>query len=160
YAALTQLYDPSLKIITVEDPVEYELSGVNQIPVNPERGLTFANGLRSILRQDPDVIMVGEIRDNETADIAVRAARTGHLIFSTLPTTDAVSAVGRLLDMDVEPFLLASVLEGVLAQRLGRRLCSVCKRQGPMPEVMRHRLTPREAARFPGNLAYEAVGCE
>jgi len=94
YAALTQLYDPSLKIITIEDPVEYELSGVNQIPVNPERGLTFANGLRSILRQDPDVIMVGEIRDNETADISVRAALTGHLIFSTLHTNDAVSAVG------------------------------------------------------------------
>jgi type IV pilus assembly protein PilB len=94
YAALTKLYDPSLKIITIEDPVEYELAGVNQIPVNPKRGLTFANGLRSILRQDPDVVMVGEIRDGETAEIAVRAALTGHLIFSTLHTNNAVSAVG------------------------------------------------------------------
>lgn len=160
YAALTKLYDPSLKIITIEDPVEYELSGVNQIPVNPERGLSFASGLRSILRQDPDVVMVGEIRDNETADIAVRAALTGHLIFSTLHTNDAASAIGRLLDMDVEPFLVASVLEGILAQRLGRKLCQNCKKSAPLGETVRHRLTPREQALFAGGMGYVAGGCD
>ena len=162
YAALSRLYDPSLKIITIEDPVEYELGGVNQIPVNPERGLSFANGLRAILRQDPDVVMVGEIRDNETADIAVRAALTGHLIFSTLHTNDAVSAVGRLLDMDVEPFLVASVLEGILAQRLGRRLCQNCKRQAPIDETLRHRLTPQEKTLFPDMAAWlpREGGCD
>jgi type II secretory ATPase GspE/PulE/Tfp pilus assembly ATPase PilB-like protein len=160
YAALTKLYDPSLKIITIEDPVEYELSGVNQIPVNPERGLTFVTGLRSILRQDPDVIMVGEIRDNATADIAVRAALTGHLVFSTLHTNDAVSAVGRLLDMDVEPFLVASVLEGIVAQRLGRRLCTDCRRRVALSEPVRHRLSPRELALFDQGRGWEGAGCE
>jgi type II secretory ATPase GspE/PulE/Tfp pilus assembly ATPase PilB-like protein len=160
YAALSRLYDPSLKIITIEDPVEYELPGVNQIPVNPERGLSFASGLRSILRQDPDVIMVGEIRDNETADISVRAALTGHLIFSTLHTNDAVSAVGRLLDMDVEPFLVASVIEGILAQRLGRKLCPFCRRPAPLDETIKHRLTPQEKAIFPGSMAWAGAGCE
>ncbi len=160
YAALSKLYDPSLKIITIEDPVEYELNGVNQIPVNPDRGLTFASGLRSILRQDPDVVMVGEIRDSETADIAVRAALTGHLIFSTLHTNDAVSAVGRLLDMDVEPFLVASVLEGILAQRLGRRVCRHCRTPQPIPETLLHRLTERERAMFPGLQQQVGRGCE
>src|SRR5690606_27679010 len=122
YAALQKLYTPEKKIITIEDPVEYELSGVNQMPVNPKRGLTFATGLRHILRQDPDVIMVGEIRDGETAEIAVRSALTGHLVFSTIHTNDAVSAVTRLIDMGVEPFLVASVLDGALAQRLCRRV--------------------------------------
>ena len=160
YAALTKLYDPSLKIITIEDPVEYELSGVNQIPVNAKRGLSFAGGLRSILRQDPDVIMVGEIRDGETADISVRAALTGHLLFSTLHTNNAVSAVGRLLDMGVEPFLLASVLEGILAQRLGRRMCPLCRVRTPLPEEVRHRLAPAEAALFPGGEGWTETGCE
>lgn len=160
YAALTKLYDPSLKIITIEDPVEYELGGVNQIPVNPDRGLTFASGLRSILRQDPDVIMVGEIRDAETADIAVRAALTGHLIFSTLHTNDAVSAVGRLLDMDVEPFLVASVIEGILAQRLGRRTCSACREREAIGETTLHRLTTRERAMFPDQQQWVGRGCE
>ncbi|MBN8646139.1 MAG: type II/IV secretion system protein [Planctomycetes bacterium] len=160
YAALSKLYDPSLKIITIEDPVEYELGGVNQIPVNPKRGLTFASGLRAILRQDPDVIMVGEIRDKETADIGVRSALTGHLLFSTLHTNDAVSAVGRLLDMDVEPFLLASVLEGVIAQRLGRRLCQSCKKRVPLPEAVRHRLAASEHGLFPGGEAWGPGGCE
>ena len=99
YTALTKLYDPRKKIITIEDPVEYELSGINQIPVNPKRGLNFATGLRHILRQDPDVVMVGEIRDGDTADIAIRSALTGHLIFSTLHTNDAISSIGRLIDM-------------------------------------------------------------
>lgn len=160
YAALSKLYDPSLKIITIEDPVEYELAGVNQIPVNPDRGLTFASGLRSILRQDPDVIMVGEIRDGETADIAVRAALTGHLLFSTLHTNDAVSAVGRLLDMDVEPFLVASVLEGIIAQRLGRRICPKCRAQREIPEALRHRLSEQERAAFPRGLEWYGQGCE
>jgi type IV pilus assembly protein PilB len=160
YAALTKLFDPSLKMITIEDPVEYELAGVNQIPVNPERGLSFATGLRSILRQDPDVVMVGEIRDNETADIAVRAALTGHLIFSTLHTNDAVSAVGRLLDMDVEPFLVASVIEGILAQRLGRRVCPNCRVQRPIDEALRHRLSKREHELFPGGLGFAGAGCD
>ncbi len=164
YACLTKLYDPSLKIITIEDPVEYELAGVNQIPVNPDRGLSFASGLRAILRQDPDVVMVGEIRDGETADIAVRAALTGHLIFSTLHTNDAASAIGRLLDMEVEPFLVASVLEGVLAQRLGRKLCPACRRLAPLPEALRHRLGPAEMALLPqgegGAQSYLPAGCD
>jgi type II secretory ATPase GspE/PulE/Tfp pilus assembly ATPase PilB-like protein len=160
YAALSKLYDPSLKIITIEDPVEYELAGVNQIPVNPDRGLSFASGLRAILRQDPDVVMVGEIRDGETADIAVRAALTGHLILSTLHTNDAASAIGRLLDMEIEPFLLASVIEAVMAQRLGRRICQHCKRPDPIPEVLQHRLMPVEKAMFPGMTATRGAGCD
>jgi len=160
YAALTKLYDPGLKIITIEDPVEYELSGVNQIPVNPKRGLSFADGLRSILRQDPDVIMVGEIRDYETAEISVRAALTGHLLFSTLHTNNAMSAAGRLLDMGIEPFLLSSVLEGVLAQRLGRRVCQACKVQEPLDEATRHRLSPSEMAMLPGERGWRGAGCE
>ena len=128
YAALNKIYTPTLKIITIEDPVEYQLNGVIQIPVNPKRGLSFATGLRHILRQDPDIIMVGEIRDRETADIAIRSALTGHLVFSTLHTNDAPGAVTRLIDMGIEPFLLASSLEAVLAQRLVRKICPVCKK--------------------------------
>jgi type II secretory ATPase GspE/PulE/Tfp pilus assembly ATPase PilB-like protein len=127
YAALNKIYTPTLKMITIEDPVEYQLEGINQMPVNPKRGLTFATGLRHILRHDPDIVMVGEIRDRETAEIAIRAALTGHLVFSTLHTNDAAGAVSRLLDMGVEPFLLASSLEAVLAQRLVRRICPKCK---------------------------------
>jgi type IV pilus assembly protein PilB len=159
YAALSKLYDPRKKIITIEDPVEYELSGINQIPVNPKRGLTFATGLRSILRQDPDVIFVGEIRDAETVDIAIRSALTGHLIFSTLHTNDAISSIGRMIDMGAEPFLVASVLEGLLAQRLGRRVCPVCAKKVPMPEDISHRLTADEAKLFNGNVTI-GVGCE
>ncbi len=164
YAALTKLYDPSLKIITIEDPVEYELSGVNQIPVNPKRGLSFADGLRSILRQDPDVIMVGEIRDGETAEIAVRAALTGHLVFSTLHTNNAAGAAGRLMDMGVEPFLLSSVLEGVLAQRLGRRVCSVCKAPAKLDESAVRRLGAHERQLFSviggEYMSVKGKGCE
>jgi type IV pilus assembly protein PilB len=137
YAALNKIYTPKLKIITIEDPVEYQLEGIIQIAVNPKRGLTFATGLRHILRQDPDIIMVGEIRDRETADIAVRAALTGHLVFSTLHTNDAPGAVTRLTDMGIEPFLLASSLEGVLAQRLVRKICPLCReRYKPAPNVL------------------------
>ncbi|WP_258359262.1 GspE/PulE family protein [Moorella sulfitireducens] len=127
YATLNILSSPEKNIITIEDPVEYLLPGINQVRVNPKAGLTFASGLRSILRQDPDIIMVGEIRDRETADIAVRAATTGHLVFSTLHTNDAAGAVTRLLDMGVESYLVNSSLIGVVAQRLVRRLCPHCR---------------------------------
>ena len=127
YAALDKINGPDKKIITVEDPVEYQLKGVNQIPVKSSIGLTFASGLRSIVRQDPDVVMVGEIRDLETAQIAIQAALTGHLVFSTLHTNDAPGAVTRLQDMGAEPYLLSSVLEGVVAQRLVRRICAQCR---------------------------------
>ena len=128
YGSLHKVNSPEKKIVTIEDPVEYQLNGVNQIHVKPQIGLTFANGLRSIVRQDPDVIMVGEIRDAETAEIAIQAALTGHLVFSTLHTNDAAGAVSRLLEMGVEDYLLASSLLGVLAQRLVRRICVACRR--------------------------------
>ena len=134
YAALDKINAPEKKIITIEDPVEYQLKGINQIAVRPKIGLTFAGGLRHIVRQDPDVIMVGEIRDLETAEISVHAALTGHLVFSTLHTNDAPGAITRLQDMGVEPYLIASVLSGVLAQRLVRRICQNCRvtrRPGP-----------------------------
>ena len=159
YAALSKLYDPRKKILTIEDPVEYELAGINQIPVNPKRGLTFASGLRSILRQDPDVILVGEIRDAETVDIAIRSALTGHLILSTLHTNDALSSVGRIVDMGAESYLLASVLEGVLAQRLGRRICKACAHKVPMSENDRVRIPPVVLERFQDQVTVGA-GCE
>jgi general secretion pathway protein E len=127
YGALDKINSPDRKIITVEDPVEYQLKGVNQIAVKPKIGLTFATGLRHIVRQDPDVILIGEIRDLETAEIAIQASLTGHLVFSTLHTNDAPGAITRLQDMGVEPYLVASVLEGVLAQRLVRRICAACR---------------------------------
>ncbi len=126
YAALQQIYSPTTNILTIEDPVEYQVPGIGQIQVRPNIGLTFASGLRSIVRQDPDVIMVGEIRDHETAEISIHAALTGHLVFSTLHTNDAAGAVTRLLDMGVEPYLAASSLIGVVAQRLIRQNCSHC----------------------------------
>ena len=126
YATLNELNKPEINIITIEDPVEYQLEGVNQIALNTKAGLTFANGLRAIVRQDPDIIMVGEIRDEETARIAVQAALTGHLVLSTLHTNSAVGAITRLLDMGIEPYLLASCLRGVVAQRLVRRVCPKC----------------------------------
>jgi general secretion pathway protein E len=127
YAALDKINAPDKKIITVEDPVEYQLKGINQIPVKPKIGLTFATGLRHIVRQDPDVIMVGEIRDLETAEIAIQAALTGHMVFSTLHTNDAPGAITRLQDMGAEPYLISSVLTGALAQRLVRRVCQSCR---------------------------------
>jgi len=127
YSALKRINLPDKKIITIEDPVEYQMDGINQIHVNPQIGLTFAAGLRHIVRQDPDVIMVGEIRDRETADIAIRAALTGHLVFSTLHTNDAPSAITRLVDMGIEPYLITSSLVAVLAQRLVRVVCAGCK---------------------------------
>jgi general secretion pathway protein E len=139
YAALHRVHTGEKNIITIEDPVEYQLKGIGQIHVNPKIGLTFASGLRSILRQDPDVIMVGEIRDFETAEIAIQASLTGHLVLSTLHTNDAASAITRLVDMGVEPFLVASSLVGVLAQRLVRMVCPDCKRSyEPMEEEAKY----------------------
>jgi type IV pilus assembly protein PilB len=144
YASLSKLYDPRKKIITIEDPVEYELSGINQIPVNPK---------------DPDVIFVGEIRDTETVDIVIRSALTGHLVFSTLHTNDSISSVGRMIDMGAEPYLVASVIEGILAQRLGRRICTNCRKSVVMDEDTRRRLTKAEAERFDGRMTI-GEGCE
>ena len=160
YGALQKINDPGKKIITIEDPVEYQLSGVNQIHVKPQIGLTFANGLRSIVRQDPDVIMVGEIRDAETAEIAVQAALTGHLVFSTLHTNDAAGAISRLLEMGVQDYLLSSSLLGVLAQRLVRRLCGRCRREVPFTGVEG---APAELEIQHGNgltTVWESVGCD
>ncbi|HZV02278.1 MAG TPA: GspE/PulE family protein, partial [Planctomycetota bacterium] len=134
YAGLQTVDRKSLKVITVEDPVEYRLNGVAQIQVKEKIGLTFARGLRSILRHDPDVVMIGEIRDRETAEIAVQAALTGHLVLSTLHTNDASGAVTRLIDMGVEPYLVASTVEGLCAQRLVRRVCKNCAKSGPAAE--------------------------
>jgi len=128
YATLKELNTPQKNIITVEDPVEYRLAGINQVQVNPKVGLTFASGLRSILRADPDVVMIGEIRDVETAKISVQAALTGHLVLATLHTNYAPSAVTRLTEMGVEPFLISSAVDCVIAQRLARKLCERCKR--------------------------------
>ncbi len=131
-AFLRQINSTDLRIVTVEDPIEYEVPGANQIQVRPEIGLSFASALRHILRQDPDVIMVGEVRDRETADIAIRASLTGHLVFTTLHTNDAPGAITRLIDMGVEPFLIASAIELVIAQRLVRRLCPQCAKPAPV----------------------------
>ncbi|MGN6524368.1 MAG: GspE/PulE family protein, partial [Actinomycetes bacterium] len=127
YATLNIVSKPEVNVITVEDPVEYRLPGINQVQTNTKAGLTFAAALRSILRSDPDVVLIGEIRDHETAQIAIEAALTGHLVLSTLHTNDAPSAITRLIEMDIEPFLVGSAIDCVLAQRLARRLCSRCK---------------------------------
>lgn len=155
HACLQHIATPDKNIITVEDPVEYNAENVNQIQVNSKVGLTFAAGLRSILRQDPDIIMVGEIRDSETADIALRSALTGHLMLSTLHTNDATSALSRLMDMGIEDFLISSTLLGVLAQRLTRQLCTHCKEQTELPASVIEELN------LPHNSTYyKAVGCK
>jgi general secretion pathway protein E/type IV pilus assembly protein PilB len=156
YTALNEINDSVRKIITIEDPVEYQLKGVNQIQVSEKAGLTFARGLRSILRHDPDVVLIGEIRDQETAQIAVQASLTGHLVFSTLHTNDAPGAVTRLVDMGVEPYLVASSLEAVLAQRLVRVLCKHCKQPDNTPTAM----ALKEQIGIPANaVIYKSVGC-
>jgi general secretion pathway protein E len=132
YAAVDRIRTGREKIITVEDPVEYELPGVPQVPVNEKVGLTFANALRALLRQDPDIMLVGEIRDQETADIATHAALTGHLVLSTLHTNDSATALTRLVDLGIEPYLVASTVEAVLAQRLVRRICDDCRHSEPL----------------------------
>src|SRR5207248_9881700 len=159
YSILQSIYSPELKILTIEDPVEYELPGVAQIPVRPSRNFTFANGLRSILRQDPDVVMVGEIRDSETAEIAIRAALTGHQVFSTLHTNDSTGAVTRLIDMGVEAFLISSSLEGVLAQRLVRRLCPTCRVEAEVALAVREKIEVLGARKLAGPF-YRGRGCE
>jgi general secretion pathway protein E len=157
YSFLSSINSVVRRIITIEEPVEYRLPGVSQIDVKPEINLTFANGLRAILRQDPNVVMVGEIRDFETAEIAIRAAMTGHVVFSTLHTNDAVGGLTRLLDMGIEPFLLASVVRAFLAQRLVRRICAQCKEPTQYePEYL-------QALGFelpPGSEVYRGRGCE
>ena len=159
YAVLQELTAPDKNILTIEDPVEYELEGVGQIQVNPKIGLTFADGLRSIVRQDPDVILIGEIRDAETAAIAVQSALTGHLVFSTLHTNDAPGAVTRLFDMGVEPFLLSSVLRGVVAQRLVRMLCPHCREPYLPDEQELEKLGGARSAYRSGQPLYRAKGC-
>lgn len=136
YSVLARLNTAKVNIVTLEDPVEYEIVGLNQVQINPQAGLTFASGLRSFLRQDPNIILVGEIRDNETTNLAIQAALTGHLVFSTLHTNNASTAIPRLLDLGAEPFLIVSVLNAVVAQRIARRICSVCKESyTPSPEI-------------------------
>ena len=156
YIALNEINDAIRKIITIEDPIEYQLKGVNQIQVSEKAGLTFARGLRSILRHDPDVVLIGEIRDQETAQIAVQASLTGHLVFSTLHTNDAPGALTRLVDMGVEPYLVASSLEAVLAQRLVRVLCTHCKTEDLSPTVQA--LQESQPA-LRGAAIFRAVGC-
>jgi len=158
YSAVKEVMRVEDNIVTVEDPVEYELEGVNQVPVNPKRGVTFASALRSILRQDPDTIMIGEIRDLETVEIAIRAALTGHLVLSTLHTNDAPSTITRLVDMGVDPFMVSSSLLLTAAQRLVRRLCKECKRpiRVPKERLIEVGYTPEEAE---NNLIYQPVGC-
>ena len=158
YASLRRIFSPGKKIITVEDPVEYQMSGVNQMQVRERIGLTFSRGLRAIVRQDPDIIMVGEIRDKETMDIAVHAALTGHLLLSTLHTNDAAGAVSRLVDMGLEPFLAASSLECVMAQRLARRVCPECREEQTPPHEMMM-IMEKEIGYAPPAKQFRGVGC-
>ena len=159
YTTLHTVSKPEINVITVEDPVEYRMAGINQVQVNPKAGLTFASALRSILRSDPDVVLLGEIRDHETAQISIEAALTGHLVLSTLHTNDAPSAITRLIEMDIEPFLVGSALDCVVAQRLARRLCDRCKEpyQPDLGElvVLRLPILPGEAA----PIVYRPIGC-
>src|SRR5947207_2624196 len=161
YAALAEINNPAINIITVEDPVEYRLGGVNQVQINQRAGLTFAAALRSILRSDPDVVMVGEIRDPETAKISIEAALTGHFVLSTLHTNDAPGALTRLNEMGVEPFLTGSAVTGVLAQRLGRKLCThCCEMYTPsVEELIKARVSPDIAAQADGMIFYRKRGC-
>jgi general secretion pathway protein E len=159
YAILSSIHKADINIITIEDPVEYQIKGISQIQVNPKIDLTFASGLRSIVRQDPDVILVGEIRDKETADIAVQSALTGHLVFSTLHTNDSASAITRLVDIGVEPFLISSSVIALVAQRLARVLCSDCK-QPYSPDAPALESIGIEPAQFKTAAIYQAKGCE
>jgi general secretion pathway protein E len=155
HACLQHISTPDKNIITIEDPVEYNADNISQIQVNTKVGLTFASGLRSILRQDPDIIMVGEIRDSETADIALRSALTGHLVLSTLHTNDSTSSLSRLMDMGIENFLISSTLMGVLAQRLARKLCVHCKKQTRLSPAIAQEIDMPE-----DKLYFSAVGCK
>jgi type II secretory ATPase GspE/PulE/Tfp pilus assembly ATPase PilB-like protein len=153
---LSELNNPEYNIVTVEDPIEYQLSGINQVAVKAEIGLSFADALRSILRQDPDIVMIGEIRDNETADIAVKAALTGHQVLSTLHTNDAAGAISRLDDMGIEPFLISSSVLLACAQRLVRRVCPNCREEfQPEPELLAKLDIQDEGTTF-----YQGAGCD
>ena len=154
YTLLAEKNDPQTNIITVEDPVEIKIPGLNQVQVNAKAGMTFASGLRSILRQDPDIILVGEIRDGETAEIAMRAAITGHLVFSTIHTNDAVSSINRLIDMGLEPYMVSSALVGVVSQRLVRRICTNCRKPYEPDEYEIDKLHLE-----PGQKLYRGTGC-
>ena len=158
YAALSEIASPEDKIVTIEDPVEYQLKGITQIPINERKGLTFARGLRSILRHDPDKIMVGEIRDPETAQIAIQSALTGHLVFTTVHANNVIDVLGRFLNMGVEPYQFVSALNCVLAQRLVRTLCRDCRRPVKVADT-----ALRESAIDPavsaGHTLYEGAGC-
>lgn len=159
YSVLARLNRPDVNVITVEDPVEYQMSGIGQVQVREKIGLTFAASLRSILRQDPDIVMIGEIRDQETAQIAIQAALTGHLVLSTLHTNSAPATITRLLDMGIEPFLIASSITLAMAQRLVRRLCDHCKKPYTPPQEMLNRLG-LSAQEVQGITFYDAIGCE
>ena len=159
YAALSEMVTPKVNISSIEDPVEYHLKGINQFQVNSKTGFTFAKALRSMLRQDPDIIMVGEIRDTETAQLATEAALTGHLVLSTLHTNDAPGAIPRLINMGVEPYLVAASLRGVLAQRLVKRLCSHCRRRIPLPPALRQ-LIVDQVGNVPFEAIYQGAGCD
>jgi general secretion pathway protein E len=154
YSFLREVESPDINLMTVEDPVEYKSEEISQIQVNEKVGLTFASALRSILRQDPDIIMIGEIRDEETANIAIRAALTGHLVFSTLHTNSAVATIARLKDMGIEPFLISSSLLGILSQRLVRKLCPACKEEDNLAEEY-----VKDYALSQGHIIYKASGC-
>jgi general secretion pathway protein E len=155
HACLQHISTPDKNIITIEDPVEYNADNISQIQVNTKVGLTFASGLRSILRQDPDIIMVGEIRDSETADIALRSALTGHLVLSTLHTNDSTSSLSRLMDMGIENFLISSTLMGVLAQRLARKLCTHCKEEIKLSPAIAQEINISE-----NQVYFTAAGCK
>lgn len=163
YAILSKLNSREKNITTLEDPVEYDLDGVNHIQINPKADLTFANGLRSILRQDPDIIMVGEIRDSETAKIAINAAMTGHLLLSTLHTNDSITTLPRLIDMGVEPYLVGSTVNVIIAQRLARKLCENCKKKTTLTEEALNNMTVErpdiKELMKSGETIYEPVGC-
>ncbi|MCR9293821.1 MAG: ATPase, T2SS/T4P/T4SS family [bacterium] len=163
YSALQEINSKELNVLTLEDPIEYQLDGISQSQINEKKGMTFASGMRSVLRQDPDIIMVGEIRDRDTASMAIQASLTGHLVFSTLHTNDAASAVTRLLDLGVEPYLLASSMIASLAQRLVRRLCTACRRS--LPSQAGDGVSPTTVEQRAGNRpqsvdVFEPVGCE
>jgi type II secretory ATPase GspE/PulE/Tfp pilus assembly ATPase PilB-like protein len=162
YAWLHTINSVALRIMSAEDPIEYEMAGVNQVQMKPEIGLTFAHALRTFLRQDPDVIMVGEIRDRDTAEISIRAALTGHLVFSTLHTNDSAGSINRLLDMGIEPFLVASSVEGIVAQRLIRRLCAACRRPLEIDDVKKEFLRSEgfPVDRLATQTIYDPAGCD
>ncbi|MEK7609392.1 MAG: GspE/PulE family protein, partial [Patescibacteria group bacterium] len=162
YAFLKHLNQPEVKIVTLEDPIEYHLTGINQSQIEPEHGYTFAAGLRSVLRQDPNIILVGEIRDEETADVALHAALTGHLVFSTLHTNDAVGAIPRFLDLNAKPQILASALNAAVGQRLVRKLCPSCKKEISLDiEKIKNILAGVAGFDWPKEVkTYQVTGCE